>query len=92
MTGLLAAAAGAALLMMVAALVLTMWRLLRGPSVADRIVALDTLSINTVALLVLLGIVRDSALYFEAAILIALLGFLGTVALCKFVLRGDVVE
>jgi multicomponent K+:H+ antiporter subunit F len=45
-----------------------------------------------VALLVLLGIVRDSALYFEAAILIALLGFLGTVALCKFVLRGDVVE
>jgi multicomponent K+:H+ antiporter subunit F len=92
MTGLLAAAAGAALLMMVAALVLTMWRLLRGPSVADRIVALDTLSINTVALLVLLGIVRDSALYFEAAILIALLGFVGTVALCKFVLRGDVVE
>jgi multicomponent K+:H+ antiporter subunit F len=42
--------------------------------------------------LVLLGIGRGSALYFEAALLIALLGFVGTVALCKFVLRGDVVE
>jgi len=81
-----------ALAMMVAALALTMWRLVRGPSAADRILALDTANINTVALLVLLGIVRDSALYFEAALLIALLGFVGTVALCKFVLRGDIVE
>jgi multicomponent K+:H+ antiporter subunit F len=91
-SGVLGWAAGAALAMMVLALVLCVYRLLRGPTAADRIAALDTLSINTVALLVLLGIVRDSALYFEAAILIALLGFLGTVALCKFVLRGDVVE
>lgn len=81
-----------ALAMMVAALALTMWRLVRGPSATDRILALDTANINTVALLVLLGIMRDSALYFEAALLIALLGFVGTVALCKFVLRGDIVE
>ncbi|HZF67106.1 MAG TPA: K+/H+ antiporter subunit F [Gemmatirosa sp.] len=88
----LAAAVAVALALMCGALALTVWRLLRGPSAADRIVALDTAYINTVALLVLLGIVRDSSLYFEAALLIALLGFVGTVALCKFVLRGDIVE
>lgn len=89
---MLRTAAALALAMMVAALALTVWRLVRGPSAADRVLALDTANINTVALLVLLGIVRDSALYFEAALLIALLGFVGTVALCKFVLRGDLVE
>jgi multicomponent K+:H+ antiporter subunit F len=78
--------------MLAAALALNVWRLVRGPSAADRIAALDTAYINAVALLVLLGIARDSALYFEAALLIALLGFVGTVALCKFVLRGDIVE
>ena len=89
---LLASAVAAALVLLAAALVLNAWRLVRGPSAADRIVALDTAYINTIALLVLLGIARDSALYFEAALLIALLGFVGTVALCKFVLRGDIVE
>jgi len=88
----LSAAVAAALAMLAAALALNVWRLVRGPSAADRIAALDTAYINAVALLVLLGIARDSALYFEAALLIALLGFVGTVALCKFVLRGDVVE
>ena len=71
---------------------LTLWRLLRGPSLPDRIMALDTLYINTVALLVLIGIRRGSALYFEAALLIALIGFIGTVALCKYALRGDIIE
>lgn len=89
---LLSGAVAAALVCLGTALVLNVWRLVRGPSAADRIVALDTAYINTIALLVLLGIARDSALYFEAALLIALLGFIGTVALCKFVLRGDIVE
>ena len=89
---LLSGAVAVALALLGAALVLNVWRLVRGPSAADRIVALDTAYINTIALLVLLGIARDSALYFEAALLIALLGFVGTVALCKFVLRGDIVE
>ena len=75
-----------------AAVALNFWRLLRGPSAPDRILALDTLYVNTIALLVLLGIQLSSALYFEAALLIALLGFVGTVALCKYLLRGDVVE
>ncbi|MFZ5484775.1 MAG: K+/H+ antiporter subunit F [Pseudomonadota bacterium] len=70
----------------------SVWRLLRGPSAPDRILALDTLYVNTIALLVLLGIHLGSALYFEAALLIALMGFVGTVALCKYLLRGDIIE
>ncbi len=85
-------ASSIALAMMTVALVLNMWRLLRGPDRVDRIVALDTMYINTVALLVVLGIVRESSLYFEGALLIALMGFVGTVALCKFVLRGEIIE
>lgn len=74
------------------AVALSFWRLFRGPNAPDRILALDTLYINTIALLILLGIYLDSALYFEAALLIALMGFIGTVALCKYLLRGDIVE
>ncbi|WP_296808591.1 K+/H+ antiporter subunit F [Thiocapsa sp.] len=75
-----------------AALLLSLWRLLRGPDKPDRILALDTLYINTIALLVLLGIHLGSSLYFEAALLIAMMGFVGTVALCKYLLRGDIIE
>lgn len=74
------------------AVAMSFWRLLRGPSAPDRILALDTLYVNTIALLVLLGIHLGSALYFEAALLIALMGFVGTVALCKYLLRGDIIE
>lgn len=81
-----------ALGLVAAAAVLSAWRLVRGPTVPDRILALDTLYIDAIALLVLLGIHLDSALYFEAALLIALMGFVGTVALCKFLLRGDIIE
>ena len=74
------------------AVAMSFWRLLRGPSAPDRILALDTLYINTIAMLVLLGIHLSSALFFEAALLIALMGFIGTVALCKYLLRGDIIE
>jgi multicomponent K+:H+ antiporter subunit F len=76
----------------VLALLLAAWRLLRGPSTPDRILALDTLYVNAVALLMLLGIMLGTSLYFEAALVIALLGFVGTVALARFVLRGDIIE
>jgi multicomponent K+:H+ antiporter subunit F len=89
---MLTAAIQLALAMLVAALVLNLWRLLRGPSVLDRVVALDTMYINVVALLVLLGVLRESTLYFESALVIALVGFVGTVALCKFMLRGNIIE
>ena len=75
-----------------AAMLLNLYRLARGPDVADRILALDTLSVNAVALIVLIDIVLGSELYFEAALLIAMIGFVGTVAFCKYVLRGDVIE
>ena len=74
------------------ALLLTFWRLVRGPSAVDRVLALDTMYINTVALLVLLGIARQSSLYFEAALVIAVAGFIGTAAWSKYLLRGDIIE
>jgi multicomponent K+:H+ antiporter subunit F len=81
-----------ALVMVTSALLLNVVRMARGPSAVDRILALDTLYINAIALLVLLGVVRASELYFEAALVVAMMGFVGTVALCKFLLRGDIVE
>lgn len=74
------------------ALILTFYRLVKGPSQPDRILALDTLYINSIALLVLTGLYLDSAVYFEAALLIAVMGFVGTVALSKYLLRGDIME
>ncbi len=67
-------------------------RLLKGPDLADRILALDTLYINAIALIVLLGLHLGSPLYFEAALLIAVMGFVGTIALSKYLLRGDIME
>lgn len=74
------------------ALVLSLVRLIKGPDLPDRILALDTLYINAIALLILLGLHLGSALYFEAALLIAVMGFVGTVALSKYLLRGDIME
>jgi len=74
------------------AMLITGWRVLRGPELADRVLALDTLYINTVALVILLGMRLGSDLLFEAALIIAMLGFIGTVALSRYLARGDVVE
>jgi len=74
------------------ALLLAGWRLLRGPTLADRILALDTLYVNSVALLLLIGIYFGTSTYFEAALIIAMIGFVSTVALAKYLLRGDVIE
>ena len=71
---------------------LCFWRLLRGPDIVDRIMALDTLSIIAIALIVGYGIRTDNPAYFEMALLIALLGFVATVALSKHLLRGDIIE
>ena len=74
------------------AMLLSLWRLVRGPGVPDRILALDTLNINAIALLILDGMYLKSEIYFEAALVIAMLGFVGTVVLSKYVLRRDIVE
>lgn len=74
------------------ALILSLYRLIKGPDIPDRILALDTLYINSIALLILFGLYQGSPLYFEAALLIAVMGFVGTVALSKYLLRGDIME
>lgn len=80
------------LAMMGLALVLTLARMIKGPDLPDRILALDTLYINAIAFLVLFGVWLDTGLYFEAALLIAVMGFVGTVAVAKYLLRGDIIE
>lgn len=74
------------------AMLMALWRLLRGPTVPDRILALDTLSVTAIAQLMLFGMYLDSPVYFEAALIIAMLGFGTTVVLSKYVLRRDIVE
>ncbi|MEQ9259426.1 MAG: K+/H+ antiporter subunit F [Roseovarius sp.] len=71
---------------------LSLWRLLRGPGSGDRVLALDTISLNAVALIVLYGIAQNTQVYFEAALLIAMVGFISTVAYARFILRRDVIE
>ncbi|MDH5831783.1 K+/H+ antiporter subunit F [Luteimonas sp. M1R5S18] len=74
------------------AMLLSLWRLVRGPTAPDRILALDTLYVSTIALLVLFGMYLDTEIYFEVALIIAMLGFFGTVVLSKYVVRRDIVE
>lgn len=74
------------------AMALCTYRLWVGPETTDRILALDTLYMNVVALVVLLGLRWNTALLFEAALLVAMLGFVGTVGLARYLTRGDVVE
>jgi multicomponent K+:H+ antiporter subunit F len=89
---MLTTAINIAMLLLGIAIALNLWRLILGPSLPDRILALDTMYINAIALLVLFGIYQGSMLYFEAALLIAVMGFVGTVALSKYLLRGDIIE
>lgn len=74
------------------ALLFNLYRLIRGPGIADRILAVDTMTINAIALIVLYGVARKSTIYFEAALLFAMVGFVSTVAFSKFILRGNVIE
>lgn len=81
-----------AALLLGGALLLALYRLIKGPDLPDRILALDTLYVNCAALLIVFGLKTGSALYFECALLIAALGFVGAVSLCKFILRRDIIE
>jgi multicomponent K+:H+ antiporter subunit F len=68
------------------------FRILRGPRAQDRVTGLDTLYVNAMLLVLIFGIASGNTLYFEAALIIALIGFVGTVALAKFLLRGEIIE
>lgn len=74
------------------AALLSAWRLLVGPAVTDRILALDTLYVNALALVLLTGIAMGNQFNFEAALVMAMLGFVGTVVLARYVARGDIME
>jgi len=74
------------------AILLNLMHLFRAPTVVDRIIALDTMVVNGIAILVLYGVTVASTLNFEVAILMAMTGFLSTVAFCKFLLRGSIIE
>lgn len=71
---------------------LSMVRLVIGPTTGDRILALDTMVMNAIGLIVLLGIAQGSRIYFEVTLIIAMIGFVSTVAYARFVLRGDIIE
>jgi multicomponent K+:H+ antiporter subunit F len=89
---MIAAACIVAFAGIVIAMILNVYRLVAGPGLLDRVLALDTLVINAIALIVVVGIWYATAMYFEAALLFAMVGFLSTVAFCKFLLRGNVIE
>jgi multicomponent K+:H+ antiporter subunit F len=75
-----------------AGMLICVWRLWRGPRAEDRVLALDTLYVNGMLLVLTYGLRSSSTLYFEAALVIGMLGFVSTVALAKFLLRGEVIE
>lgn len=74
------------------AMLFATWRVIRGPAAQDRVLGLDTLYVNGMLTLLVLGVRVGSGVYFEVALLIALFGFVGSVALAKFLLRGEVIE
>ena len=81
-----------ALVLLGAAMVIAAVRMLRGPRAQDRIMAFDAFYVNAMLLLLVFGMRTGSALYFEAALVIALLGFIATLALAKFLMRGEIIE
>jgi multicomponent K+:H+ antiporter subunit F len=81
-----------ALLMLVLAMACAFLRLIKGPSAQDRILALDCMYLNGMLVMLVLGLIYGSSNYFEAALLIALFGFVGSTAMAKFLLRGEVIE
>lgn len=68
------------------------FRMMKGPRAQDRVLGLDTLYVNSMLLLLLFGIRTGNVLYFEVALIIGMLGFVATVALAKFLMRGEVIE
>ncbi|RMC37892.1 K+/H+ antiporter subunit F [Paracoccus alkanivorans] len=73
-------------------LLFCLYRVVVAPGVSDRVLALDTMTINMIALVALFGILYDTTMYFEIMLLFAMVGFVSTVAYAKFILRGDVIE
>ena len=92
MSTMLAWSVTAAQILLGLAMACATFRILWGPRAQDRVVGFDSLYVNAMLLLLVFGIGSGSTLYFEAALMVALLGFVSTVALAKFLLRGEVIE
>ena len=73
-------------------LLMNMWKIVTSSTVGDRILALDTMVINGIALIILYGLLSRTAVYFELSLIIAMVGFISTVAYARFILRGNVIE
>jgi multicomponent K+:H+ antiporter subunit F len=82
----------AAQVMLGLAMICALWRALIGPRAQDRIVALDTLYVNAMLLVLVFGVREGTIMYFEIALVIAVIGFVSTAALAKFLMRGEVIE
>ena len=89
---MLSLALPAALVLLALAMLLCLVRIARGPAAQDRILALDCMYLNGMLLMLVLGMLYASNHYFEAALLVALFGFVGSTAMAKFLLRGEVIE
>jgi multicomponent K+:H+ antiporter subunit F len=74
------------------AMLCTVWRMIVGPRAQDRVLSLDAFYVAAMLMLVTFGIRTNTSLYFEVAFIIGMLGFVGTVALAKFLMRGEVIE
>jgi multicomponent K+:H+ antiporter subunit F len=92
MTVFVSAALRLALALLVAAMGLALTRLLRGPTAQDRVIAFDCLTLDGMLVMLTLGLSYRSSTYLEAALVVALVGFVGTTAMAKFLLRGEVIE
>ncbi|HEX6398124.1 MAG TPA: K+/H+ antiporter subunit F [Steroidobacteraceae bacterium] len=92
MTGFFQLAAGFAAWCFIGAMMLALVRLFRGPAAQDRVLAFDSFYVNGMLTLLVQGVRTGSSVYFDMALLIALFGFVGTTALAKFLLRGEVIE
>lgn len=92
MSPLLSHAITVTLILYGVAMLLALWRVLRGPSAQDRVLALDFIYLIAMLIILVIGIRYSSSMYFEAALLIALFGFVSSAAMAKFLLRGEVIE
>jgi multisubunit Na+/H+ antiporter MnhF subunit len=81
-----------ALILLAAGIVLCLYRILTGPSTPDRVIALDTVGICSMGIMALLGIKYDEGLYLDLALVFALLSFVGTVSIAKFLMRGRIID
>ena len=92
MTTLLLAAMGFAMACLGLAMLFASIRMFRGPTAQDRVMAMDTLYVSAMMMMLVLGMRFGSQIYFEVSLLIAVVGFVGSVAMAKFLLRGEVIE